>query len=145
MIVGDVVGGLVPQTSVEDEHAAGAHPGWNHLLAGHSVLGRTRPALAPRHEPGRAGRLGVIGDRPHAGADDRLVRPLQRDQCVVGVHRLPIPAGQHVDGGEGREQGARSEQALHQGEDLRLDRDLPEETIQEEQACRAKLGRAVHG
>ena len=49
---------------------------------------------------------------------------VERDQLVVGVDRLRLLVGADGDGGEGRDEEARIEHALDDGEHVWVDRDL---------------------
>ena len=92
-----------------------------------------RRADGSRDEPGGPVLLGEVGDGPHGVADDRHVRPGERDELIVGVDRLRLLVGADGDGGERRDQEAGIEHRLDHGEHVRVHRDLLEGGAVDEQ------------
>ena len=115
----------VPEAADPDEDAALGHLGGDGVVGLERVRGLVAQ-VAARDEAGRPVLLGEVGDRPHGVADDRDVRPGQRDELVVGVDRLRLLVRADGDGGEGGDEEPRIEHALDDGEHVGMDRDLLE-------------------
>ena len=110
-VVGGVRAAAVPQAAVPDQHRALAASRPRSSRSG-AVVGGVVGEVRAGHEPGRAVRLGEVGERPHRVAHGRRVRLRDRDQLVVGVDRLRGLAGQDRDRRQRRDQAARVEHAL---------------------------------
>ena len=87
----------VPQTTVPDQNTSPFHLGRNRLDLLTSVFGTARVLVATRHDACGTVRFGKVTDRPHAVADDRCMRPRQRDHLIVGMDRLGCFARTNAD------------------------------------------------